>query len=234
MKSSIIFFLLIFLSGIVFGIENNDLADLNSPVFYYKDNYDNEYTNNPAVDNDTTNKKESNFTIRKLFIGINISHTIMVGVISGALGEETLCLPIHAGVQYSFNKRWGISGLVYYRYEKDGFNFKTNGIGFAVGPRISFTGTAVEGFYATVMLGVGFNSGLDYFQRDYRRTDLVIEPEIGYVSPMKLGPFGFAFGFGLQTLIPLNESPQEIQWNTLGKLSHYYLPVINISIGIKK
>ena len=46
-------------------------------------------------------------------------------------------------------------------------------------------------------------------------------------------------GLGLQTLILLNENPQRNvgmnswDWNRIGMMSHYYLPVLNISIGIK-
>ena len=65
-------------------------------------------------------------------------------------------------------------------------------------------------------------------------TNFFLEPDLGYYLCIK-NKFTTSIGIGLQSLIKLSESyyGNIWEWNSTGKLSHYYLPVANISFGIK-
>jgi len=165
------------------------------------------------------------------FFGINIGHALAIKTISGILSDNTTYLPIHLNLNHSLGNNLGIAGLFMYRLDKDGANFLTHELGFAVGPSILFN--RLEGLSIDCKIGYARAFGKDYFSNDYYRNDFVIQPEIVYyVSfPNKLA---LSFGLGLQTLLNISENPDRSfywDWNTTGKLSHYYLPVLNISFG---
>jgi hypothetical protein len=168
----------------------------------------------------------------RTFIAINPAHTIIIQAVSKAMDKNVSYLPVHIIMSHSFTEHFGISGLFLYRLDKDGDNFLTHEFGFAVGPAYLFK--RLNGFYADVKLGLGYAFGTDYNNRDYNRTDLIIEPDLGYYLCFK-SRFTMAIGIGLQSLIKLSESyyGSVWEWNSTGKLSHYYLPVANISCGIK-
>jgi hypothetical protein len=170
----------------------------------------------------------------KFFAGINVAHSIVVSSISALIGDEVFYLPVHFDFHFALSNTFGLSGLLLYRYEKDGYYFKTNEFGFAVGPRLSLSKKGIEGFYVTCQVGAGFCFGKEYSGSDYYRIDFIINPEFGYVIPTK-GRLGFAVGIGLQTLVPIVEDYEGYYWSwkDIGNLSHYYLPVIKLSIGIK-
>jgi hypothetical protein len=170
----------------------------------------------------------------KHFVGINVAHSVVVSGISTIIGDNVLYFPIHFDFQFALSNSFGLSGLLMYRYEKDGTYFRTNEIGFAIGPRFSLSKKGVEGFYVACQIGAGFCSGKEYSDSDYYRIDLIIYPEIGYVIPTS-GKFGITIGIGLQTLLPIVEdyTGDIWVWKDIGNLSHYYLPVLKLSIGFK-
>jgi hypothetical protein len=168
----------------------------------------------------------------KTFIGINPAHTVIIQAVSKAMDKNVSYLPVHINACHAINEHIGISGLFMYRLDKDGDYYLTHEFGFAVGPAYLFE--RLNGLYADIKLGLGYAFGTDYNNSDYNRTDLIIEPDIGYYLSFK-NRFTIAIGVGLQSLVKLSESYYgEIwEWNSTGKLSHYYLPVANISLGFK-
>jgi hypothetical protein len=170
----------------------------------------------------------------KYFVGMNVAHSVVVSGVSALIGDNVFYLPIHFDFHLALSNTFGLSGLLMYRFEKDGSNFRTHEIGFAIGPRISFSKKGVAGLYITCQIGAGFCFGKEYSASDYYRIDFIVNPEIGYVIPTK-GRFGVAVGIGLQTLLPVVEDyvGNYWEWKDIGTLSHYYLPVIKLSIGIK-
>lgn len=169
---------------------------------------------------------------KNTYIGINPLHTIVIQTVSKALDPDVSYLPVHIQVDHSFNKHFGLSGLLLYRLDKDGSYFLTHEFGFAIGP--SYLTNSLNGFFADLKIGLGIAFGTDYNDSDYHRTDFIIQPDIGYYLCFK-SRFTIALGIGLQSLIKLSESYYGYiwEWNSTGKLSHYYLPVLNLSVGIK-
>ncbi|MBN1157793.1 MAG: hypothetical protein JXA61_00300 [Bacteroidales bacterium] len=141
-------------------------------------------------------------------------------------------LPIHIHFNHAFSRHFGISGMGLYRLDKDGPHFLTHEFGFAAGP--AYLSNSLNGFYADLKIGFGYAFGTDYNNSDYTRSDLIIEPDIGYYLNFSSG-FSIALGIGMQSLIKLWESYYGYvwEWNSTGKLSHYYLPVVNVSLGFK-
>ncbi len=167
----------------------------------------------------------------KSTFSVNFGHSIVVLGISQAIDKEVVYLPVHVNIRHQLKNNVGISGLLMYRMDKDIGDFRTNELGIAAGP--CYIANNLEGFWADVKIGVGIASGTDGFDRDYKRTDFILQPEIGYniCFPSKLM---LTFGIGMQSLLKLSEDPDrtfEWDWNSTGKLSHYYLPVINVSLG---
>jgi hypothetical protein len=166
------------------------------------------------------------------YIGINPLHSIVMQAVSKALDPDESYLPVHIHVDHAFNKHFGLSGLFLYRLDKDGSYFLTHEFGFAIGP--SYLTNSLNGFFADLKIGLGYAFGTDYNDSDYHRTDFIIQPDIGYYLCFE-GHFTIALGIGLQSLVKLSESYYGYiwEWNSTGKLSHYYLPVLNLSVGIK-
>jgi hypothetical protein len=174
---------------------------------------------------------QENDSAAQNYIGINLLHTGVIYLVSTSLTDTTQYLPLHFNYFHSFTQNWGLSALAFYRLDKDG-EFRTNEFGFAVGPRFSLD--YLKGFYIDCKLGLGLASGLDYSGNDYSRFDFVIEPDLGY--NLEIGKFfSITFGLGLQTLVCISESPARDgtwDWNFIGSLSHYYLPVANLSAAL--
>jgi hypothetical protein len=164
------------------------------------------------------------------YLGFNVIHPILLEAVSHAMDKEVSYLPIHLTVDHSFTKHFGVAGLLMYRYEKDGEYFNTHELGFAAGP--SYLSNSLKGFYANVKVGIGLTFGKDYNNSDYNRTDLILQPDLGYYVSLKSG-LTFTLGIGMQSLLKLSESyyGDIWEWNYTGKLSHYYLPVVNFSVG---
>ncbi len=167
----------------------------------------------------------------KTYFGVNIGHAIAVETVSKILSDETDYLPVHLNLNHELGNNIGLSGLLMYRLDKDGENFLTHELGIAFGPSYLFND--LEGLSIDFKIGFARAFGKDYMSDDYSRNDFIIQPEIAYYIrfPSKLA---LSFGLGLQTLVKISEKPDRAfmwDWNKTGKLSHYYLPVLNISIG---
>jgi len=170
------------------------------------------------------------------YVGLNLGHTIAVSASSTALSSETLYLPIHVDMHYALLQHFGLAGSVIYRLEKDGDYFSTQELGIAVGP--AFYSSRLKGFFASAKFGLAVAAGKDYLDDDYMRIDAVIQPEVGLIIPIG-GPLALTLGCGLQTLLPIYEYPSRYDpdygwdWNDMGMMSHYYLPVLDIGLGAK-
>jgi len=188
--------------------------------------------NAQANDNQPNTLKTENATaLAQHYLGINILHPAIVGVVSLSMAEDVFYLPMHLSYAHAFSGNLGISALVIYRYEKDA-DFRTNEFGFAVGPRLSFN--RLQGFYVDCKFGIGYAFGVNYSNHTYSRLDFVIEPDIGFNFVISKN-FSITLGIGTQTLLLLNETPSRVghwDWNEIGTLSHYFLPVLNLSAAL--
>jgi hypothetical protein len=168
----------------------------------------------------------------KTFIGINAGHMIMVPLSSKLMDSHGLYLPIHVNGYRSLNKNFALSGLLLYRAEKDDVS-QTQEFGFAVGP--CYTSNYLNGFYADCKVGFGYDVG-DKFGDFYTRADFVIVPEAGYFINFA-SRFTMTIGIGMQSLIRIKENPrrEDAGWyrTTSGKMYDHFLPVLNITLGIK-
>jgi hypothetical protein len=173
---------------------------------------------------------QENSIRQNTYIGINPAVSLTVGCLSTIMDPNTTYIPVHIVVNHSFSKHFGVSGLLLYRLEKDN-DFKTNEIGFAVGP--AYLSDELNGFFADLKFGIGLAAGQDYSSEDYTRTDLIIQPDIGFFKKFNSG-LAMSLGLGIQSLVKISENPSregDWEWNKTGKFSHYYLPVLNISVG---
>jgi len=70
----------------------------------------------------------------------------------------------------------------------------------------------------------------------YTRADFVFVPEAGYFINFA-SRFTMTVGLGVQSLLRIKENPrrEDAGWyrTTTGKMYDHYLPVLNISLGIK-
>jgi hypothetical protein len=164
------------------------------------------------------------------YFGLNIGHTVAVDLVSHAMSDSVSYVPFHIQGTYCLSNHFGISGLLLYRFERD-HELLTNEVGAAVGPCLMVNG--LKSFFCDVKIGVATAFGRDYEGDDYSRVDLVVQPDVGFFIPLNR-TFTFCFGLGIQSLLLLNESPSRNgvwDWNSMGMFSHYYLPVLNVSIG---
>ena len=170
---------------------------------------------------------------KKTLISINVGQMTVVPVISAAMYDNFLYLPVHVHGYRSLNRNFALSGLVLFRAEKNG-DVVTMETGLAVGP--CFTSNHLNGFFADCKVGFAFAFGQDYHYNDYVRTDFVLQPEVGYFLTLA-GRFTMSVGLGMQSLLKIVENPRREDtgwdWNSSGKMSHYFLPVLNVSLGIK-
>jgi hypothetical protein len=170
----------------------------------------------------------------KTLISINLGQMTVVPLVTTAMyGANVTYLPIHFNAYRSLNKNIALSGMAMFRMERD-YDFLTQEIGFAVGP--CFTSNYLKGFFADFKAGIAFAFGHDYQYNDYTRSDFVIQPEVGYFLTVA-GRFTMSFGLGCQSLLKLREVPRREDtgwdWDNSGKMSHYCLPVLNVSLGVK-
>lgn len=175
--------------------------------------------------------QEEQHSLAQNQLGINVLHTPIVYLVSASMSEDVTYVPIHLSYARSFTKNLGLSMLAFYRRDHDE-DFETNELGLAAGPRLSFD--RLKGWFVEWKLGVGRASGVDYYSNDYTRWDFVIQPELGYTRTIGTG-FSITAGIGLQTLIEVSETPSRAgswDWNDMGQLSHYYLPVANLTLAM--
>jgi hypothetical protein len=172
------------------------------------------------------------------YLGVNIAHPLIIFGISRLLSDTTAYLPIHLHYALRLGENWGLGSQFLYQLEMDGRHFSTNEFGLAVGPRFSINvGKGSTVYFIQCKVGAGYAFGTDYNNNAYSRLDLIVEPDTGFT--FVLGKvFALTAGIGLQSLIPLTESPQRSSspggwwdWNEIGYLSHYFLPVANVSLG---
>jgi hypothetical protein len=168
------------------------------------------------------------------FVGLNLGHAALVWLASSSAGYTYL--PIHIEYAHLTKRNIGLSVLGMYRYEKDAFGNVVQELGAAVGP--SYYAEGLNGLFASMRFGLGFAFGRDLYFRNYSRVDLILQPDFGYF--VSLGALRMQVGIGLQSLPYIAENPQRDSgsyltawdWNSLGMLAHYYLPVVNLTIGV--
>jgi hypothetical protein len=170
------------------------------------------------------------------YIAVNVLHPLLIYTISVELSRTTTSVPVHLAYALALSQNWGISAQFIYRLEIDGAYLMTNEFGFVVGPRFSLD--FMKGFFAEFKVGVGYAAGMDYHANDYTRLDLILEPAAGY-NIIIGNAFSMTFGLGIQSLIPLTETPARStapggwwDWNVVGYIYHYFLPVFNVSFGL--
>lgn len=177
-----------------------------------------------------------NCIAEKTYFGINLAHTAIVTATSSIMNPNVTYVPVDIHVSHAFRRHFALSGLLLYRLEKD-YDFFTHEVGFAIGP--SYLKNGLRGFYFDWKFGVAYAFGRDYAKNDYRRTDIIVQPDAGYYIKIT-NDFTMAVGLGIQTLVLFKESPtrrsmfDSWDWNRMGQLAHYYLPVINVSVGFTR
>lgn len=170
----------------------------------------------------------------RTFYGINLGHALAVSTSSKIMNKNVLYVPAHLVISHAMSRHFGLTGLIMYRLEKD-YNFLTHEVGFGFGP--SYLSNSLKGFYADCKFGLAYAYGLNYEKKRYTRTDILIQPDVGYYKHFKNG-FSLALGVGLQTLVLYKENPtrrsisDSWDWNKTSQMAHYYLPVINVSVGV--
>jgi hypothetical protein len=163
-------------------------------------------------------------------LGLNVMQPAIYGLASSFF-ERSHFVPIPLEAHVSIDRHWGLAGTLAYANHKDG-GYQVQEVGIGLGPRVTFVGNGLRGFYGTVKVGIAFRKGHDYFSQSYYRVGMTLQPELGY--SLAWGPPGYfmAFGAGVQTEIPLTETSHPYwDWNGLGKMINYYLPVINVTVG---
>ena len=169
----------------------------------------------------------------KTVVGFNAGQACVVSTITLTSYDNVLYMPLHFNAFRSLSKNFALSGLLLFRSEKD-YEFLTHEFGFAVGP--CYTTNYLNGLAIDCKAGFAFALGHDYSYNDYTRADILIQPEVTYFLPFS-GKFTMMVGLGVQSLVKITESPRRENtgwdWDNNGKLSHYFLPVLNISIGFK-
>jgi len=170
----------------------------------------------------------------KTYISVNVGHMTLIPMITTAMyGANVIYLPIHFNAYHSLSKNFAMSGMAIYRMERD-YDFLTQEVGFAIGP--CFTSNHLKGFFADFKVGYAFAFGHDYQYNDYSRSDFVLQPEVGYFLTLA-GRFTMSLGLGCQSLLKIREYPRREDtgwdWDNSGKMSHYFLPVLNVSLGVK-
>jgi len=170
----------------------------------------------------------------KTYIGVNVGQMTAVPLVTTTMYDiNVIYLPIHFHAYRSLSKNIALSGLFLVRSERI-YDFQTFEFGFAAGP--CFTSNHLKGFFADFKMGYAFAIGHDYDYNEYSRSDVLIQPEIGYFLTLA-GRFTMSFGFGCQSLLKIREYPRREdtgwEWDNAGKMSHYFLPVLNVSLGVK-
>ena len=182
-------------------------------------------------------RSQINCITEKTYIGVNLGHALVVGATSTIMNPNVTYLPLHIHVTHALKRHFGLTGMALYRLERD-YNLFTHEVGIAVGP--SYLTNTLRGFYFDFKLGVAYAFGRDFARNNYRRTDIIVQPDAGYFINSKKNDFTMAIGLGFQSLLLYHEHPtrqsmtNSWRWNPMAQLAHYYLPVINVSIGITR
>jgi hypothetical protein len=164
-------------------------------------------------------------------VGLNVLEPVLYSVGAGTTTHNKAMLtPVPVDFHARVSDVVGINGTLLYRYFRDGSRLALHEIAAAAGPRLSFTGNGLEGFYVAAKVGLGVAVGHDYSGRDYSRIDLVLQSEFGYAIAFASGVYLVA-GAGVLSLFPLKQDPGPISWNSLGKMFQYYQPVVNLTLG---
>jgi hypothetical protein len=166
----------------------------------------------------------------RLALGLNVMQPAIYALAS-TFFEDSHYIPVPIEAHLSINKQWGLASTLGYFNHQDG-DYKVQGLQLGLGPRFTFVGDGLRGFYGTLKLGLAFRKGHDYNFDNYYRVGLTLQPEVGY--SLAWGPSGLflAFGLALQTELPLTESSHPTwEWNGLGEMINYYLPIVNITVG---
>ena len=171
----------------------------------------------------------------KTFVGINAGHTIIAARVNSALTEGSLFVPIHINAFKPLSKNFALSGLLMYRGVRSPSHTRaTSTFGIAVGP--SYTSKYLNGFFVDCKIGFAFTAGRDNDSDHYTRSDFLIQPEVGYFFNLS-HKFTMSIGFGIQSLLRIRENPRMedvgYEWDNLGKMGQYYLPVANVTFGVK-
>jgi hypothetical protein len=172
----------------------------------------------------------------KTFIGVNLGHAATVAAASTIMDPKVTYLPVHIHITHAFKRHFGLTGMAIYRLESDHSLF-THEVGFAFGP--AYLAKTLRGFYFDFKLGVAYAFGRDFAKNDYRRTDIIVQPDAGYYINFK-NDFSMTIGLGFQSLLLYHERPtrqsmtNSWRWNAMAELGHYYLPVINVSLGLTR
>jgi len=164
---------------------------------------------------------------KKTFAGINVGQMTVGTLVVKAIDKDGLYLPVHIHGYRSLHRNFALSGLMLFRVIRD-HQFLLTETGFAVGP--CFTSNHLNGFFADCKVGFAFAIGNDYDYSDITRTDFVLQPEFGYFITLA-GRFTMSVGLGCQSLFKIAENPG-IGWEEFGRMQKY-LPVLNVSLGIK-
>ncbi|HEX7599905.1 MAG TPA: hypothetical protein VF518_16925 [Polyangia bacterium] len=138
--------------------------------------------------------------------------------------------PVPVDLNARISNFLGLHGTLLYRYFRDGSRLAIHEMAAAAGPRLSFTGNGLEGFFAVVQCGLGYAWGHDYGDRKYSRVDFVLQSELGYAVAFANGVY-LSTGVGVLSLFPLSQDPAPVSWNWLGRMFQYYQPVINLTLG---
>ena len=85
-------------------------------------------------------------------LGINALELTLLTIASAVKGSPFTPIPIEGNLLLS--EEWGLATTVMYRHEEDAA-LEVDEISFAVGPRYAFSGTGLEGWYASLKLGIG-------------------------------------------------------------------------------
>ena len=166
----------------------------------------------------------------RVAIGLNVMQPAIYGIAS-AFFEDSHFVPIPIEGHFRIRGRWGIAGTLQYLHHKDG-NLSLNGLHLALGPRFTIFGDGLRGLYVAFKVGLGFRYGDDYFASSYYRVGLLLQPEVGWAFAWGRPGFYLAVGLGLQSEVTLTEKEHSRwEWNGLGALINYYLPLVNVTVG---
>ena len=164
---------------------------------------------------------------KKTFVGINVGQMTVGTLVVKAIDKDGLFLPIHIHGYRSLHRNFALSGLFLFRAVKDS-QYLLMESGFAVGP--CFTSNHLNGFFVDCKVGLAFGAGNDFDNEAFTRTDFVLQPELGYFITLA-GRFTMAVGLGMQSMLKIAENPKSA-WIDVTNYERY-LPVLNVSLGIK-
>jgi hypothetical protein len=161
-------------------------------------------------------------------LGLNLAQPAWHAVAGAAFGVTWIALPLEAQVRLS--DHWGLVAGLQYRYEDywagSGIWNDYHEIFLTVGPRLSWFGTGLEGWFASLGVGIGYAED----PSPYRCVSFVLQPELGYAFAW--GPPGLSLklGLGLLMNLPLSEEPG-LSLTAIGWVSHRFIPLVDVQVG---